>query len=548
MKQIKLLIYTAVFCCTALLLLHCDNNADNISKTKKDTLPPQKVTLDASIPGNFSNQKTLTFGSAALPDFIKKFPEFTPLKKDLEQFYAGRNFAYAWYDNNGLIEQADNLFNRIEHISDEGLPNKIPYREPFHEMMNDNDSLYRKEIANADIELMLTAQYFSYARYVWEGMSETKSQKIDWFLPRKKINLQQIMDSLLLDSNPQFVATEPVYRQYGLLKDYLKKYREIQKKGGLTFIKADKRSYRPGDSSAAVISIRKCLFILGDIASDNGSALYDKELEDGVKRFQNRYGLKEDGITGPSIVKEINTPLSKRIEQLIVNLERCRWLPEEPKGVYFAVNIPAYTLYAYENDSLLWTMNVVVGKSVHKTVIFSGDLKYVVFSPYWNVPPGILKDEVLPAIRRDKNYLTRNHMEWNGNSVRQLPGPWNALGQVKFLFPNSHNIYLHDTPAKTLFGQEKRAFSHGCVRVSEPERLAQFLLRNDSSWTKEKIKSAMNASREQYVILKETVPVFIAYFTAFVDREGRLNFRDDVYQRDSRLAQMIFEKSNTSGQ
>jgi murein L,D-transpeptidase YcbB/YkuD len=211
------------------------------------------------------------------------------------------------------------------------------------------------------------------------------------------------------------------------------------------------------------------------------------------------------------------------------------------KGRYLAVNIPEFKLHAYQDDSLLWSMNVVVGKSVHKTVVFSGDLKYVVFSPYWNVPPGILKNEILPGIRRNKNYLDVHHMEWNNGNVRQKPGPWNSLGQVKFLFPNSHSIYLHDTPSKSLFNEEKRAFSHGCIRVAEPKKLATYLLRDDLNWSEQKIEAAMNRGKEQYVTLKENMPVFIAYFTAWVDRKGLLNFRDDIYSRDTRLAELVLE-------
>ncbi|MBP1653432.1 MAG: ErfK/YbiS/YcfS/YnhG family protein, partial [Bacteroidetes bacterium] len=213
-------------------------------------------------------------------------------------------------------------------------------------------------------------------------------------------------------------------------------------------------------------------------------------------------------------------------------------------------------------SKLDWSCNVVVGKPGANTVIFSNEVKYVVFAPYWNVPPGILQKEVLPAMRRNSGYLARNHMEvvtGNGKPVsagsinwakasasnfpyiiRQLPGGSNSLGKVKFLFPNEYNIYLHDTPSKGLFGENKRTFSHGCIRVSEPQHLAEWLLRKDSSWTKSKIVDAMNASKEKFVMLKQRVPVFIGYFTAFVDSEGRLNFRDDVYGHDAKLATTLF--------
>ncbi|MEO6001067.1 MAG: L,D-transpeptidase family protein [Chitinophagaceae bacterium] len=223
-------------------------------------------------------------------------------------------------------------------------------------------------------------------------------------------------------------------------------------------------------------------------------------------------------------------------------MERSRWIPDEMKGEYLAVNIPEFRLHAYSSDSLLWSMNVVVGRAINKTVIFSGNLKYVVFSPYWNVPLSILKKEILPGIRKNKNYLESHHMEWNGNSVRQKPGPWNSLGQVKFLFPNSFSIYLHDTPSKSLFEDDKRDFSHGCIRVADPKKLALFLLKKDSSWNETNVTNAMNSGKEKYVTLKQSIPVFIAYFTVWVDHQGKLNFRDDIYGRDKALAEMVVAK------
>jgi murein L,D-transpeptidase YcbB/YkuD len=211
---------------------------------------------------------------------------------------------------------------------------------------------------------------------------------------------------------------------------------------------------------------------------------------------------------------------------------------------YLAVNIPEFKLHVYHADSLLWSCNVVVGKDVHKTVVFSGEVKYVVFSPYWNVPTSIVKNEIMPAMARNSNYISRNNMEitgYHGNVpiVRQKPGPTNSLGLVKFLFPNSHSIYLHDSPAKSLFDQSSRAFSHGCIRVQEPLKLAEFLLKDEPEWDENSITQAMNRGVERTVTLKKEVPVFITYFTAFVDRAGKINFRKDIYDRDERLADMI---------
>lgn len=524
-----------------ILLLDSCGGASSNGQQPADSTAKRKEVIDISIPGGFSDQVKLHFDSTLLSSFLQQYPAFSAFRNELQNFYSKREYAYAWYDDKGLIEQAGNLFNRIMNISDEGLPDKMPYRDSFRVTMDSLQHIDNTKIPHAATELMLTAQYFAYAKIAWQGLSEKDSKALDWNLPRRQVNLLQLMDSLLNDG-VAFITDEPVYRQYGLLKKYLKRYRDIETKNGWETIKPGKKKYEQGDSSLVISQIRERLFLLGDMDTATNSPVYDEGLVKGIKAFQKRLGLKQDGIIGANFFKEINYPVSQRIEQIIVNMERCRWLPEQPEGDYLAVNIPEFSLHAYHNDSLLWSMNVVVGKAVHETVIFSGELKYIVFSPYWNVPASILQKEILPAVKRNPNYLSRQNMEWNGNSVRQKPGSNNALGLVKFLFPNSYNIYLHDTPAKSLFEQDKRAFSHGCIRVSKARDLAKWLLRNYPDWTDEKIDKAMSAGKEQYFTLKETIPVFIAYFTSWVDREGKLNFREDIYKRDSRLAKMIIEK------
>jgi L,D-transpeptidase YcbB len=281
---------------------------------------------------------------------------------------------------------------------------------------------------------------------------------------------------------------------------------------------------------------------LGDLDSNSGSERFDDSLEAAVKAFQKRNGMGPDGVMGSSFFGELNIPLNEKIRKLIINMERTRWIPLNLSQHYIIINIPAFTLFAYDRDTLTFNMNVVVGKDVHQTVVFSGDIKYIVFSPYWNVPPSIMKAEILPAIGKNPGYLKKNNMEWNGNSIRQKPGPSNSLGLVKFLFPNSYNIYLHDSPAKSLFGAQMRAFSHGCIRLAEPKKLAVYLLNDDAGWNEEKINAAMHAGKEKYVTLKNPVPVYIGYLTAWVDGQGKLNFRKDIYNRDQVLEDMLIQK------
>ncbi|MHA4812586.1 L,D-transpeptidase family protein [Flavitalea flava] len=525
--------------------LTCQSCQDHTHQQKTapvtlDTLTGRKSIQDPSIPGGFSAQKTLYFDSSQLLLFIKKYPLFASRQKDILQFYSSRNFAYAWYDNKGLIEQAGNLYNRVMNLSDEGVSGKFPYKDSLNQIFNESSASSRE---NPQTELMLTAGYFTYAYLAWGGLNERQTQSINWYLPRKKLNLPGLMDSLLKDSSSALLLKGYVYRQYGLLKNYLQRYRELEARNNWPIIKTDRKSYKAGDSSHTILAIRERLQLLGDLAENSGSPLLEQELETGLKNYQRRLGMKEDGVIGPGTLQELNRPLSSSIRQLIVNMERCRWVPASLDKEYFIVNIPAFELFVYDGDSLLFTMKAVVGKAVHKTVIFNGNLQYVVFSPYWNVPSGILKNEVLPGIRRDPGYLKKHNMEWVGNSVRQRPGPANPLGQVKFLLPNSYDIYLHDTPAKTLFSENDRAFSHGCIRLANARKIAHYLLRDDPKWPDGKIDSAMQKGKEQWVTLKKPVPVFIAYFTAWVDRAGKLNVRKDLYKRDDRLAAMLMDNA-----
>jgi murein L,D-transpeptidase YcbB/YkuD len=243
------------------------------------------------------------------------------------------------------------------------------------------------------------------------------------------------------------------------------------------------------------------------------------------------------------LIDELNVPISEQIKTILLNMERCRWI--DPKiteyNQYILVNIPSYRLTYIKNNKKYFESNVVVGSTAHKTVIFTGMMSHIVFSPYWNIPQSIINKEIKPGVSKYGNsYLTKRHMEWNNGQVRQTPGVHNSLGLVKFIFPNSNNIYLHDTPSKNLFEKESRAYSHGCIRVGKPKELAVAILADDPSWNEEKIDKAMHQGKENTYVLKEKIPVILGYFTAWVDVDGNLNFYEDVYLRDKKLAELIF--------
>ena len=517
--------------------------------SKADTLKKEIVKeWNKTIPGSFSDQTKLVFDSAEVIAFLKKYSAFGPYAKDINMFYSKRKFAYAWYANGQLIEQAGNLSDRLTNLQNEGIYKAIPYPKSLDSLVFEVHPKDKTFKPNVSTELMLTAQYFVFSKLVFQGMSNATSKAVNWYLPRKKISYDDYLDTLLKQKGKVgSTLSEPVYRQYDLLKAYLTKYRALDAKEKWATIPSAK-GIKPGNSSIVISQIKTRLYKLEDFKGDTLSNVFDDEIKDGIKQFQLRHGLTNDGLPGPETIAEMNAPLETRIRQIIVNMERCRWLPVSLNTNYLAVNIPEFKLHVYHADSLLWSCNVVVGQKVHQTVIFYGQMQYVVFSPYWNLPESIIRNEVLPAQRRNSNYINEHNMiitgQLNGLPViKQKPGPANSLGLVKFLFPNSYSIYLHDTPSKSLFGESSRAFSHGCIRVGEPAKLAAFLLKNDTTWTDEKISLAMNSGVEKQVTLKQKVPVFIAYFTAFTDRSNKLNFRKDIYNRDEQLASMILSGS-----
>ena len=258
---------------------------------------------------------------------------------------------------------------------------------------------------------------------------------------------------------------------------------------------------------------------------------------DTLKGFQQRHGLPANGVLDRATIEALNVPVEDRILQIELNLERWRWQGWEPGGRTILVNVPTFQLHAYEDGREALTMRVITGTGDSQTPVFAEEMDQVVFSPHWNVPANILETEVLPAIRRNPGYLASKNMEMvrsesGGVSVRQRPGPRNALGLVKFTFPNPFNVYLHDTPADALFARPRRAFSHGCVRLEKPEALARFVLAGAAEWSDAQIARAMRSGREQFVALKTPVPLRIAYFTTWVDADGTVRFAPDVYRHD----------------
>ncbi len=505
--------------------------------TVQRPLPPRDTAI------NITNAySTLFLDSTYLEKFLagKQVPD--TIFQLFRSFYNPRNYTLAWFDSSGISEQAGSFWNRQQNYLAYGGDSSIynPFLEAWMDSVAAGGPKAIPDSLRPRVELELTRQFFRYTAKAYGGNSQLNSRDLGWFIPRRKVDVLAYLDTIIAKNGVTLADYEPVNRQYGLLRKSLNRYYELEKKHAWEPLQTKLKKISLGDTGQVVTQIRERLALTGDLDSNNHQAVFDTSLVRAVRRFQHRYGLKEDGVVGGATLQEMNRPITYRIRQILVNMERLRWAPAEPRTDYILVNIPEFRLHAYESGNLAFNMDVVVGSNSHNTVIFTGNLKNIVFSPYWYVPPGILKAEVLPGIKRNSSYLARHNMEWNGGNVRQKPGPKNSLGLVKFLFPNSYNIYLHDTPSKSLFNESKRNFSHGCIRVAEPKKLAQWLLREDSSWTSAKMDAAMHAGKEKWVTVTQTLPVYIGYFTSWVDRNGELNFREDIYGHDQKMMDKMF--------
>ncbi|AWH86000.1 L,D-transpeptidase [Flavobacterium album] len=484
--------------------------------------------------------KDIPLDPSGFDPFFTKFPQYKEFEKDIRELYQKHNH-YIWHEKKGLIEFAEVLYDRVNQLDKEGLPSKIPYKKNLDELFDDNG---RGEKPNMESELLISSMYFYYAKKVLNGLDAQKSRETGWFLPREKMDYVAYLDTLMQD--PKLIKGDKteLFAQYFNLKKGLQKYRDIEKKGGWGTIALDKgvKSLKEGDSAAAIVQIRKRLALEGYIKSDSKSAVYDSDLAAGLKLYEEKHSRTFDGKIGPAMIKDLNVPVAELIKKIAINMERCRWVPPviNTQKEYIVVNIPSYRMRYVRDGKPFLTSNVVVGKELNKTVVFSGQMSYLVFSPYWNVPKSILEKEIKPGIAKDPNYLAEHNMEWNGESVRQKPGGQNSLGKVKFMFPNSNNIYLHDTPAKSLFNADDRAFSHGCVRVEKARDLAIAITKDQAGWNESKVDKAMNSDKETNFSLKHKIPVYIAYFTALADEDGNVAFYDDIYGRDGSLAGLLY--------
>src|SRR5215469_7910375 len=495
-----------------------------------------------------------------------RWPNFRDYSPWLQKFYQPAGYAPAWVQGNDPSAQARAMIDLFQNAGKKGLNREDYDSSRWEGRIRD---LQRSDADLAAFDVALTVSTMRYVSDLRIGRINPQHFKFGLSVEQKKYDLADFLRNRLLTSSDLagvIQGVEPPFPAYRRTEEALARYTQLAGQDDGEKLPTTAKPVDPGQSYPGVPRLTRLLRLEGDLPADaslpSDPQLYDGALVDAVKRFQRRHGLDTDGRLGPTTVKQLNTPLADRVRQLQLTLERWRWLPEEFSAPPVIVNIPDFRLRALdEGNKVALEMPVVVGKAMRtQTPVFTRDMTYIVLRPYWNVPPSIQRGEIVPAIKKNRNYIANKRYEVTTQSgtvvtsgqisddvlaqlqagklaVRQKPGPANALGLVKLMFPNEYNVYLHSTPSPELFSRTRRDFSHGCIRVQKPAELAAWALRNNPGWTLERVEQGMQQGKDNVsVTLAQKVPVFIVYGTAIAYENGEVHFYDDIYGFDAKLA------------
>jgi murein L,D-transpeptidase YcbB/YkuD len=471
----------------------------------------------------------------------------------ITKLYEVRNWEPAWTP--AMIRQ---LYEQVQRSIEHGLNPTDFHAQQLGARLKSTakDAVYR-----ADTEILCTDALARLAVTIEFGKLDPSSLDRAWNFDRSVggQDVVSLFNDALESGNiaAALEAIEPDLVEYDRLQDALVEHLNIQARGGWPTV-PEGEGLKLGSTGPRVVALRERLKVTGDLGDTGATdpAVFGEGLEAAVTRFQRRHGIDADGKVGPRTLEELNVPVEARIDQIRANLERARWVFRDVEDTYVIVDIAGYRLDLVENGRTVWSTNVQVGKPYHATPVFKSTMKYIEFNPTWTIPPGILRNETLPAIRRDPSYLSRNNMsvvttsgkivdpatiDWAATAgkgfpymIRQEPGTRNALGQVKFIFPNEYMVYLHDTPSKGLFARTERAFSHGCIRTQNPFDFAEHLLDNQG-WDRARIDQVHESRKTTRVNLKTPVTVMLLYWTADVAEDGTVRFKKDVYGRDAKI-------------
>lgn len=511
---------------------------------REKTMPPEVAGIIRS-----------TVESETLPASIKEQKERARAWDEMRRFYQKRQYQPAWSGVDGPRPQAEQLVQAVASVAAaEGLDPRRYQSDRLATLLDqvkEDESLESPEAQRrlADLDVEMTFLYLTLAAHTAIGRVQPETLRVHWEDQSRNVDLDARLEKALQEKDvaASLRSLAPPDPRYARLRDTLARYREIASRGGWPKVPD---GLEKGARGAGVIALRNRLIAEGDLAAlpegQQPAPVFDDAVAQAVARFQQRHGLEPDGELGEDTLAELNVPVAERMRQIAINLERWRWLPSTLGESYVWVNVPEFRMELIENGRKAIDMAVVVGKQQSQTPVFSDVMEYIELNPAWNIPKGIAEEEILPKLASDPSYLARNNMEWVGEGanqrLRQAPGPDNPLGQIKFMFPNEHDVYLHDTPADHLFAKEDRDFSHGCVRLERPVQLGEYLLRNDPDWRGGRLRQAIVSGEHRTVKLPKKLPVHILYFTAWVEDNGAVHFRKDVYGHDQRLAAALAQE------
>lgn len=490
----------------------------------------------------------------------------------LPSFYVRRLYRPAWSDNHGPTRLVDDMVSALYRADLEGLRPKDYHLTAIETLL----AAVRADARSgsvivpdrwAELDLLLTDAFLVYGSHLLPGRVDPETLKPIWVANRRTADLAVKLEGALAsgDISGTLMTLAPPQRGFRQLREALVYHRAVASRGGWPAI-PDGPTLKLGDYGATVAALRERLLISRDLETMelDDAALFDDALEKALKRFQKRHGLTATGAMDPLTRAELNVSAERRVEQLELNLERWRWLPQDLGHRHIIVNIASFELEVMEEDTVALAMRVVVGRPYHSTPVFSDTMRYLVLNPYWQVPRSIAVKELLPRLKRDPSYLGRQKMkifrdigletqevdpltvDWSTITptdfsfrLRQDSGPINALGRIKFMFLNKFNVYLHDTPSRPLFEETQRDFSHGCIRIQQPIELALYLLRQDSSWNSGALLAALDKAVDRTVALPEPIPIHLLYWTAWADKDGTIQFRRDIYGQDAPLLKAL---------
>lgn len=492
---------------------------------------------------------------------------FLRSSKGLKEFYGKNQYEPVWSNRMSVGSDVKEFFQAIALAPFEGLSTNDYHLKPIEAQLQLIEKSPSPE-ALANLDLLVSDAFLSYATHLAFGKVNRETQKVRWYIKNDQLNLVEVLDQATRSGKivDTLMKLLPQSEAYSILKKNLVDLARKSLKVTYQKIPAGSKM-KLGQQSSRVKLLKERLAqesYIGSFKSET-PLLYDEEVVAAVKAFQSRHGLDDDGEVGPSTLEALNTSLTDRVCQIKINMDRMRSLDEHLNGDYFLVNIPDFMLHIYESNKEVMNMKVIVGRRDRKSPVLDNSIKYIVFSPFWHVPESIAVKDKLPAIKKKGASYVRNlgmtlyektqngyqqiapeSVNWDEVTpenfhyrLKQAPGAGNALGRIKFMFPNKDSVYLHDTPTKYLFNRTSRMFSSGCIRVQNPLDLAEYVLKPYSQWNRDKIKKAMNAGERSEFPLKKFIPIHIAYLTTWVDEAGNLQFRNDVYQYDRQLKAVL---------